>query len=432
MYRKDLPYWLRNISSVLIAVLSIKIASYFAIVEDPTTNQIFKLICRTSMTFLVLLLYLKTLKLGCLDTIKHQNLSGLALYLLYLLIGLASFGWSTNVNYSILQWLMTIESLVFVFFFLRVITLINYYFPVKKLDISKLFTVAIFPIMLIFVVGSILSPGLFFRVMRGGDEIRLGGYYMNSNELGMLASIGVAMSFLYYQNVIKKTGPLVMLIAALIVLILTTSRSSFIGLLLIIGFLTYISKNQKIKIFMYVTGLLSIPLILNFVIFKAEGGIGEVLSMTGRIPFWTALLSEGIIREPYLGFGFMRIDYTEYFQSTNTYSGSMAHNTFLQVLLNLGFVGLFVVFWQLIFTVTIFLKERKDSVYRFFFIALFIPIFINSITEFGIFGLNNFGILFYQFLILLFVFKVRKNLSKNENYKLQLFQKQWNTDIRQQ
>ena len=128
----------------------------------------------------------------------------------------------------------------------------------------------------------------------------------------------------------------------------------------------------------------------------------------------------------------MRIDYTEYFQSTNTYSGSMAHNTFLQVLLNLGFVGLFVVFWQLIFTVTIFLKERKNSVYRVFFIALFIPIFINSITEFGIFGLNNFGILFYQFLILLFVFKVRKNLSKNENYKLQLFQKQWNTDIRQQ
>ena len=53
--------------------------------------------------------------------------------------------------------------------------------------------------------------------------------------------------------------------------------------------------------------------------------------MTGRLPFWKALINEGLPREPLLGFGFMRIDYKEYFQSTHTYPGKMTHNTFMQV-----------------------------------------------------------------------------------------------------
>ena len=40
--------------------------------------------------------------------------------------------------------------------------------------------------------------------------------------------------------------------------------------------------------------------------------------MTGRIPFWTALLTEGLPMEPLLGFGFMRIAYEDYFQSVHT------------------------------------------------------------------------------------------------------------------
>ena len=77
-------------------------------------------------------------------------------------------------------------------------------------------------------------------------------------------------------------------------------------------------------------------------IFKDDGGIDEVLSMTGRLPFWTALLNEGIVREPFFGFGFMRINYTDYFQGLNTYPAKMTHNTFMQVLMNLGFVGFFI------------------------------------------------------------------------------------------
>ncbi len=428
MYNKKIPYWVKRISTVLIIILSIKIAGYFCIVEDRTINQIFKVISRTGMTGVILLVYLRLIKLGCQTTFRNENILAIILYGVYLFLGVASFGWSTDVKYSILQWLMTFESLVFVVLFMRVIGLINFYFPLYTVSLIKVFTMAIFPIMLIFLFGALFEPDLFFRGMRGGEEQRLGGYYMNPNELGMLSSIGSAMTYLYLQQTSKKIGPIIMMVAALIVLALTASRSSAIGFLLIIGILILQSDNKNLKITMFVGVALVVPAILKFVIFKDGGGVNEVLSMTGRIPFWKALLNEGIIQEPFFGFGFMRINYTDYFESLNTYAAKMTHNTFMQVLMNLGFVGFFVAFWQLITTISNYVKERKTSIYGDFFIAMFIPIFINSLTEFGIFGETNYGILFYQFLILLFVFKVRTHLSKNENYTLRLFQKRWHLD----
>ncbi|RZK52058.1 MAG: O-antigen ligase domain-containing protein, partial [Hymenobacter sp.] len=124
----------------------------------------------------------------------------------------------------------------------------------------------------------------------------------------------------------------------------------------------------------------------------------EVLSMTGRLPFWHALLTEGLPREPLLGYGFMRISYGEYFQSVHTYAAQMAHNTFIQVLMNLGLVGFAIVMLQLGFTIRAFGQAPSPQL-RLLGVGLLIPILINSFTEFGIFGMTNYGILFYQFLI---------------------------------
>ena len=45
----------------------------------------------------------------------------------------------------------------------------------------------------------------------------------------------------------------------------------------------------------------------------------DVLSMTGRLPFWKALIGEALPREPLLGYGFMRINYEDTFQGQDTY-----------------------------------------------------------------------------------------------------------------
>lgn len=186
------------------------------------------------------------------------------------------------------------------------------------------------------------------------------------------------------------------------------------------GLLIMQSDNKKVKIALIGLGVLVTPFAINEIIFKDGGGVEEVMSMTGRLPFWTALLQEGIIKEPFFGYGFMRINYTEYFQGLNTYPGKMTHNTFMQILMNLGFVGLFIGLFQVFFTVKNYFKSKKDD-YANYFIALFIPVMINSFTEFGIFGDANYGILFWQFLIFIFLFEKREHLTTSEKNAVKKF-----------
>ncbi|MBK9994226.1 MAG: O-antigen ligase family protein [Saprospiraceae bacterium] len=128
---------------------------------------------------------------------------------------------------------------------------------------------------------------------------------------------------------------------------------------------------------------------------------GRIFSLTGRLPFWKTLINEGLPREPLLGFGFMRIDYKEYFQGNNTYPGKMTYNTFMQVLMNLGLIGLVIVLMQFILTLRGILRENAEK--KLMLLCLLIPLLINSFTEFGIFGESNYGILFYQLILMIYL-----------------------------
>jgi O-antigen ligase len=117
----------------------------------------------------------------------------------------------------------------------------------------------------------------------------------------------------------------------------------------------------------------------------------------------------------------MRIAYKDYFQGVHTYAGQMTHNTFIQVLMNLGFVGFTIVLFQLIFTMrasfTEKVNEKKSMV-----LGMFIPILINSFTEFGIFGETNYGILFYQLIIFYITMQLPVKLSLRDSIKLKIRQ----------
>jgi O-antigen ligase len=265
-----------------------------------------------------------------------------------------------------------------------------------------------------------INPDTFFRLTHGGEEARLGGYIMNPNELGMLAGVGVAcLIFNLYRNHQKK-WTLIKLAIIFYALYLTGSRSSLIGAILIILFHISQSKNKQLKTLIITAVLVVAPLGVYKVILKDgdSSRLEEVMSMTGRLPFWTALIQEGLPREPLLGFGFMRIDYKEYFQSTHTYPGKMTHNTFMQVLMNLGFVGLTVVIFQLLFTIRGFSMEKNEKKRMLF--GMLIPILINSFTEFGIFGESNYGILFYQIMIFAISFEPSTFLTRSESLRLEI------------
>ncbi len=426
MKQNKLPFLVRHIKVILIIILFVKISGYFTITDIKIITQIFKIISRMGMTAAIIVVLMRLKSYGCVGMLRMKNIMPLLLYSLYLGLGFASFTWSTDPGYSALQWFMTLESFVFVYFYFKVIYTVNIFFPKKQIDLIEVFAKSVFPIILIFIIGSFVLPDFFYREMRGGEEIRLGGWIMNPNELGMLSSILGAMGMLLIRGKkgAKMIFPFLTIIAALIILMLTSSRSSLIGFLLIAGILILSSDNKKLKITMFVISIAVVPIAIKEVIFKDGGGVEEVMSMTGRLPFWTALLNEGIVKEPFFGYGFMRINYTEYFQGFNTYPGKMTHNTFMQVLMNLGFVGFFIAFFQVITTIRNYRKE-KISKYRNFFIALIIPVMINSFTEFGIFGDANYGILFWQFLIFLFMFEKRKYYTRFEKAQLKRFEKRF-------
>ncbi|MFY7943928.1 MAG: O-antigen ligase family protein, partial [Crocinitomicaceae bacterium] len=195
-----------------------------------------------------------------------------------------------------------------------------------------------------------------------------------------------------------------------------------IGALLIAFFHIRQSSNTKIKLAMYAYSFLAVPVAIEKIMIKENGGgLDEVMSMTGRLPFWEALLTEGLPKEPFFGFGFMRIAYKDYFQGVHTYAGQMTHNTFIQVLMNLGFVGFTIVLFQLIFTMRASFTEKVNEK-KLMVLGMFIPILINSFTEFGIFGETNYGILFYQLIIFYITMQLPVKLSLRDSIKLKIRQ----------
>lgn len=406
--------YIRILTRWLVVILFLKIAGYFTLSENVAVTRVLKIILRTGMTVAIIMVYRDLRSRGAFAIREFGNLIVPVLYGAYLFLGFLSLFWSSDPGYSALQLGMIVESFVFAYYFVLVYRLVLHYRPDASLRVSHLLSRSTGMVLLVFLLGVILLPEKFYRLTHGGEEARLGGYLMNPNELGMLSVVGAGMCCLELLKGTKKGWPIFFLLVAITALVLTGSRSSLIGFTLVLLYFVNMSSNRKVKLATVVTMIAAFPLALSTIIFKG-GDVEEVMNMTGRIPFWTALLTEGLPKEPLLGFGFMRIAYEDYFQSVHTYAGQMTHNTFIQVVMNLGLVGLALVLIQVAVTIVAFVRN-KDEDFRRFFVALFIPIIINSFTEFGIFGETNYGILFYQ--LLLFFLAVR--VSTRPTFKEQV------------
>jgi exopolysaccharide production protein ExoQ len=407
----DHSKFLKSINIQLLLVLFIMVAGFFTWSENVAITRVIKVITRIGMTIAAFFLHKRIVDYGAVSTYRWDNPLAVLFYVGYLLLGLASIGWSTDPGYSSLQWVMTLESFVFAFYFIKSYMLLDEYFPGHDIRFYSSLGNTVFGLILIFIVGMLINPDTFFRAVEGGTDHRLGGYIMNPNELGMLCGLGLSCLIFDLYRKPKKLWTIIKLAIILYALILTKSRSSLVGVLLIVFFHIRRSENQTLKTLVYLGTIALIPVMIQTLIMRS-GGLDDILSMTGRLPFWKALIKEGLPREPYFGFGFMRIDYKDHFESVHTYAGHMTHNTFLQVLMNLGFVGFTLVLFQMFFTFRGFSFQATEK--KLMLLGILIPVLINSMTEFGIFGEANYGILFYHFLIFSVAFQAPKHLTFKE------------------
>jgi exopolysaccharide production protein ExoQ len=409
---QDHSIFLKKINWQLMLILLLMTACFFTWSENVAITRVIKVVGRMGMLYASWYVYKSIIQYGAADNLKTNNILSMSFYGIYLLLGFVSFMWSTNVGYSALQWFMTSQTLVFCFFFIKSLYLLDQFFPDHPIRLYNLLGNSAFVLILIFVVGMYVNPDVFYRLTHGGEEARLGGYMMNPNELGMLAGVGVAGLMFDIRRNYRRWWTIFKLLILFYGLFATGSRSSLIGALLIIGFHVLQSEQKKFAIAAIVVMMMVAPIAIYKVVLK-DGDperMEEVLTLTGRLPFWQALINEGLPREPLLGFGFMRIDYKEYFQSAHTYPGKMTHNTFMQVLMNLGLIGITIVLFQMIFTIRGILLENAEKKLMLF--CLLIPLIINSFTEFGIFGESNYGILFYQLVIMYITFRPGSILTK--------------------
>jgi O-antigen ligase len=375
---------------LLTAILMLRISSYFMISDSVEITQLYKFGIRCGLTFIAGILYLRYRNSTAGFTDK--NWLPIIAYGAYLLFGTASLLWSSGLGASALQLAMDIETFVFVFFFMQLVFALGQ--NGKSVQMPALLSSSIFFTGVLFAAGLYFYPEVFYRLTHGGEVSRLGGFIINPNELGMLLVIGVT-AFLYdfFRNEKLRIRNLLAISFLIWLLVLTGSRSSFTALILVITVYALTRPGRTFKMILMTTGgLLSV--FAGYKLFLKTGDMSEVLSMTGRIPFWNDLLHYNFPKEPFLGYGYMRIDYADKFESINAYAGAMTHNTFLQVLLGLGLAGLLLVIIQMALFSNSTLQIGSAHTRRFIFL-LFIPLFINSLTEFGIFGETNFGILFY-------------------------------------
>ena len=402
---------------VLTLIMAIRISSYFSYVPDSVSlTRIIKIGLRISTTIFSIFLLLVLMSKKREFRYKYVMFLPFLFYLAYLFWGVMSVFWTTNISFSVLQLSMTIETLFFSFFFFKLIRLYDKSYGFEMTSFIFVVNRSIFLMAIIFLVGSQLNPDSFYRATHGGNVLRLGGLIINPNELGLLSIIGITLSYVeIYFNRNKKFNA-ISIIACAAVMLMTQSRSSLFAFLIISGLYLFISKNYYLKIVAIAVSIITLPVVINKIVFK-EGNIEEVTSLTGRTEFWNDLITEAFPLSPIYGFGFMSISTNTFYNkyiSTHSYAASMAHNTFIEVLINLGLVGAFICLLQMLLTffAIAISKERVLQMMAFF---MLVPLLINSITEFGIFGHTNYAIMFYQFVFLFFTITV---VNKNEELKL--------------
>ena len=413
---------------MLIIIMGLRTCSYFTLF--PSSIGLTRVV-KVGMRFLLsgfclgMLMWLRS---------KHKNfsfqydnhLSGM-FYMAYAILGVASILWSTDVFFTILQLMMLFESIFFVWAFYHLM-IIGEFLTKGRASFAKILVVSVSIICIGFLIGLYNDPSTFYRDTHGGAVSRLGGFIINPNELGMLAVIGASMAYIRMREGASISWNIVWWGLNVAVLLLTQSRSSLGAFLLVTGMFILMSKSAWLKLGSIGAGVLVIPILIREIVVK-EGDVGEVMSMTGRLPFWSDLIAYGFPERPLLGYGFMSISespFTNKFDSIHAYAASMTHNTFVQVLINLGLVGAFICMTQMFLTFRA-IGFSQNLKLKLTAIAMLIPLLINSFTEFGIFGEANYGIYFYHLVILMFVvsgkemeIKVKPKLFKKEREEVKI------------
>ncbi|MEK7452794.1 MAG: O-antigen ligase family protein [Patescibacteria group bacterium] len=214
--------------------------------------------------------------------------------------------------------------------------------------------------------------------------------------LGIL--IPFTIGFFFYNNRKKKFFYILSILVMLLALLFTFSRGAYFGLILslifIIGLYFFYFKIKLNKKFFLFTPVVVVMLLLSFSNsvfgerFSSSFSLSDI-SNTGRIQIWKTSI-DIFLDNPIFGVGLGNLPI--FFDPTTSVKSPInAHNTYLDILSELGLIG-FLLFIGFFIYSFIFLSYKKDhfNFLRFGIIWSLVWFLIHSFFETSIFSLQVF------------------------------------------
>ncbi|WP_345245366.1 O-antigen ligase family protein [Nibrella saemangeumensis] len=190
-----------------------------------------------------------------------------------------------------------------------------------------------------------------YGIAQGVHEGSWRGVYFHKNGLGRISSISCVSTYFYIRSIrTRKWLPYVVLLGMVLLVVQSDSATSLVILFILYCLYRLLrwttakfdQKRLAITILSFAVIVVLLPISFYYIelLFSA---IGRDTSFTGRIPLWL-LAFEYIGKAPLLGYGYSAFWMPEVLENSlwlrTEWNPQQAHNGFIDVMLQLGLVGL--------------------------------------------------------------------------------------------
>jgi exopolysaccharide production protein ExoQ len=278
-------------------------------------------------------------------------------------------------------------------------------------DILCLLSEILFFISIVSLIFALFIPkyGLMGLIEENGKHLgSWKGVFVHKNQLGKIMFIQVLISsylFRYQGNVKFAFFVLVAFIGILGSSSTTALVLSLISILLILSF----KYSGKLRNWVKIT-MLTVLVISGYILTNIESLVaifGKDLTLTGRTFLWAELLSY-VQQKPFFGYGYKGFWAGSGQMFSLTWKEAPnAHNTFIDIALDLGIMGLVLYIFYLISNFRLFFA-RQDQ-WTVFGVSLFLILFIYDFSESNALRYNNFS----WFIMSLTSLSIHRTISQN-------------------
>lgn len=333
--------------------------------------------------------------------------------LLIVFIGLifASAAWSVDAKFTILRGFRFLEYWIVALYLSRTFEIVG-----LTRFLTRVLAVPVFASIAILVA----RPELGFSNLQGyHDAVR--GALVTKNALGALMSVAVLVAgYSFFSRANSRVFALSVLLSSAVLLILSRSATSILATfattaLALYGWMLRRRLNPGWRIMAVILGAIGVGAVIvgAFHLDDVQRIVGRSSTMTGRTDVWRVVL-EAIRQRPALGYGYGFWDEASVARDNIwlelNWAPPHAHNTWLDVTLQLGLVGLAitVVLWLIAMWRAARFALLDNQVGALFMALIIVNTFLRSLTETV---LIDPGEVYWMWFVIAYLYLARMGLS---------------------